>query len=518
MKNFKKYLVVFVLLFVALVLVACEDAPVTPPEPEEVKISSIDVYPTIYDGDEAKPYVLVDQDIYFECEINEDATEKEVWSIDDPTVATLSINEEGGVICKGLKGGNATVTAKSPDGSVSDSVTFEVCTSKNAQDVLVAANAEIIAAFPKYIAGDVKLPVPANPNVVVKYKTSITNGITVDADGVYKYAYDASKGDVNKAINFTITYHGEKLDSNTYFYEVKDAKNNVFVTIDKINEYMSTAFDAYTVDPDNAEKEYTLISENITLPTELTAEQVGIPTKLEWTSGVTSIISASGVYNKPAVDTPVLLTYTITIEYARTTDKEVVANKKYYTLADGAFTEVANPTAEGLGDYYQDNTVPAAKGAFTVVAAGTTPEEVIQYFINQKYCPKDGDVLTSSTFKLLSSDSSKKYAGLSVEWTADDLTKISFKKANQGILLSEGELTLIGTFYYNKQILTTGFLTKDKALDESKTYYVFDMASQSYKAVASPVVEDIATYYELIETVTYAWMREVSITIEYKKK
>lgn len=518
MKNFKNYLIVFVLLFVALILVACEEeGPELPDEPEEVKISSIEVFPTIYDGEESKPYVLVDQEIYFECEINEDATEKEEWSIDDPTVASLTLNEEGGVICKGLKGGNATVTAKSPDGSVQDSVTFEVCTSKNAQDVLVAANAEIIAAFPKYIAGDVKLPVPANPNVVVKYKTSITNGITVDADGVYKYAYDAAKGDVNKAINFTITYHGEKLDGNTYFYEVKDAKNNVFVIVDNVNDFIAKKYAENTVDPDNAEKEYKTITENMELVTELTSAEVGMPVKLSWTSGA-SPISDKGVYTKPAVDTPVVLTYTITIGYVRTTDKTVVEGKDYYTFANGEFTKVEEPVAADLENYYTPNTVPSAKGAFTVVAAGTTPEEVIAYFIAQKYCPADGQIFTGSScsFKLLSSDSSKKYAGLTVEWTADDLEKVSFKKANYGILLSKGEYKLIGTFYYNKQILKTGFLTKDKAIDENKTYYVFDMASQDYKKVDNPVVEEIETYYELIETIAYAWKRVVEINIEWQ--
>ena len=514
MKNFKKYLFVFVLLFVAFILVACEDEPEPEPEPETVKISSIDVFPTIYEGEENKPSVLVDQEIYFEAEINEDATEKEEWAIDDSSVASLTINEEGGVICKGLKAGNATVTCKSPDGSVSDSVTFEVTTSKKAQDVLVAANAEIIDSFPKYIDGDVKLPVPANPNVTIKYKTSITNGITVDASGVYKYAYDSNKGDVNKAINFTLTYHGEKLDSTTYFYEVKDAKSNVFVVIDNVYNKIDTLFAEYIQVEGGAEAK--VVTENLTLPKALTGAEVGIPVSLSWDSNVKACITNDGVYSKAAVDTTVLLTYTITIDYARTNDVEPVEGKEYFTLNNGELTKVENPTKEGLADYYVKNTVPAAKGAITVVAGGTTPEEVIQYFINQKYCPSDGQVLTSATFKLLSSDSSKKYPGLSVEWTADDTTKISFKKANTGVLLSKGELTLIGTFYYNKQILKTGFITKDKAIDAEKTYYLFDLAKQDYVAVAEPNVEEIGTYYEILETITYAWMREVSITIEYK--
>jgi len=475
MKNLKKYLLAFVLVLVALILVGCGETeqPVVDPEPEqpsEVKISQIEIFPTIYEGDEDDPFVLIDQEIYFEAEKNEDATEVEQWSIDDATVAELKVNEEGGVICVGKKAGKATLTAKNADGTVTDTFTFEVATSKDKTAILVAANDEILAKMPRFLAADTKLPVPDNPCIDIKYTNSITNGIKVE-NGVYIYAYDASKGDVNKSINFTLTYRGQVLKCTGYFYEVKDANDNIFTTTDKVAEKINDYFKDYIAETDKK-----TVAENLELPAGYTAEEVGRVVELSWASDKTGSISNAGKYTKPAVDTAVVLTATISI-------------------------------VEG------EVKTPVSKHSVTVIAAGYTPEEVINYFqTEKKYCPQDGAVTTSTSVTINSTDPSKKFSGLSVEWSSED-TGISFKQANKAIFLSKGEFTLVGTFYYNKQILNTYFATQDNEVKADKTYYTFNVVDQVYVAVTTPSNDNLASYFEMTETISYAWTRTLEIHI-----
>ena len=420
MKNLRKYLLALLLLVVAFTFVACGEEPAKPvddtPVDTTVKISEIKVFPTIYDGSEEKPYVLVGQEMYVEAELNEDATEAETWAIDDPTVAKLEINPEGGVILTGLKAGNAVVTAKNPDGSITDSLTIEVCDSSNPQDVLIAANTEIINAFPKYIAANTKLPVPANPNVVIKYKNSISNGIKVE-NGEYIYVWDEAKGDVNKQINFTLTYHEAKLDGNTYFYEVKDVNKNIFRVVENVEKKIAEFFAPYTT-PDASGK-LTPVTESFTgekaLPAAYTEEEVGANITLTWTSDQTGSISEKGVYTKGDVDKAVVLTCTILKE-------------------DGS---------------------AVSKISTTVYAGGSSPDEVIDYFVKQKYCPADGATVTTAIVKFATTDSSKKFPGLTVEWSCDNEAAKWVASKSSYTLAASGEYTFTGVFYYNKRFLFT---------------------------------------------------------------
>ena len=420
MRNLKKYLLALLLLVVAFTFVACGEEPEKPvddtPVDTTVKITEIKVFPTIYDGEEESPYVLVGEEMYVEAELNDGATEVETWEIDNQAIAKMELNPEGGVILTGLKAGSAIVTAKNPDGSIKDSLTIEVCTSKNAQDVLIAANAEIVAAFPKYIAANTKLPVPENPNVVIKYKDSISNGIKV-VNGEYQYDWDENKGDVNKQISFTLSYHGAKLDSNTYFYEVKDAEKNIYRVVENVEKKIQELFAPY-ITPD-ANGKVTPVTESFTgdkaFPSAYTAEEVGEAVTLVWTSNQTSSISNAGVYKQGDVDKAVVLSCAV----------------------------------------YNSNKDLVSKLAITVIAAGATPDDIINYFVSQKYCPADGSTVTTTLVKFASSDASKKYPGLSVEWSCDNEAAKWVESKSSYTLAASGEYTFTGVFYYNKGFLFT---------------------------------------------------------------
>lgn len=501
MKKLQKYLLALLLLVVAFTFVACGEEPAKPvddtPVDTTVKITEISVFPTIYDGTEEKPYVLVGQEMYVEAELNEGATEVESWEVDDPTVVKLENNPEGGVILTGLKAGNAVVTAKNPDGSIKDSLTVEVCDSKNPQDVLVAANAEIIDKFPKYIAADTQLPVPANPNVTIKYKNSISNGIKVE-DGVYKYAWEASKGDVNKQINFTLSYHDAKLDSNTYFYEVKDVNKNIFRVVENVEGKIQAFFAPYTT-PDATGK-ITPVTESFTgekaFPTAYTEDEVGEAVTLVWASDQAGAISATGTYTKGDVDKAVVLTATI-------------------CKSDGS---------------------AVSKVAVTVYAGGSTPDEVIEYFVKQKYCPADESTVTTAIVKFATSDSSKKYPGLSVEWSCDNEAAKWVASKSSYTLAASGEYTFTGVFYYNKRFLFTYLQLDGKEptadqIGSADCYCTYVIEGEGDSAVGSWMMGDTAIKLSdygvesaeapkdpkagdvILFTISYAWKETRTFTI-----
>lgn len=547
MKNLKKYLFGLLLLLVAFALVACgEEAPIDEPEdddpieegPKEVAISKIEVFPTIYDGTEDAPYVLVGQEMYVEAELNdgEECTEVEKWEIDGNTIAEMTVNEEGGIILKGIKAGKAVVTAKNADGTIKDELAIEVAASANAQDVLVAANTEIINKFPKFVAANVELPVPENPFVTIKYKDNITNGIKVK-DGVYQCAYDIAKGDVNKQINFTLTYHGQKLDSNTYFYEVKDVEKNVFVIVEKAEKAVKDFFGDLAVDPKtNTAK--AKVTENFTgekaFPTHLDTETVGGDVTLTWASDQ-SAVTAAGTYSAGDVDKAVLLTATITINYLPATKFDT--KTEYYTYADNAYTKVAAPAEADLANYYVKNTTPAAKASVTVIAAGASPEDVIEYFIKQKYCPADGSKITTTVVAFKTSDSSKKYAGLSVEWECDNSAAKWVASKQSYTFAANGDYCFTGTFYYNKKYLSTFLALNGKELDPNQVkecdfYCVYTQQGDTCVWMNGESVVKLSDYGidepmdlttetpaakpgdVILVTLSYAWKRVVEINVE----
>lgn len=436
MKNLKKYLLVALFLVLGLLLVACGEPVEEEPEiPEAPAPTELTVYSPFFDEREAIE-ILVNEVVTFEVEVDEGANPEVEWTVADATVAELQISEDGEVSIKALKVGKSKIIATSTKAEgLSAEKEFVVLQSKDAAEVMAAAKVELDAAMPKMVAGDTELPKSTNPLVEFVYSAKPVEPFKIENGVLKASAFINSEGfeDITKEVTAKIKYKDKVLDNVYTITFVKDINNNDITCAAKVTEKLGAIFD-------NINKDGGKITENITLPKEYTAEEVGRNVSIVWTiENAAGSMNAEGVYTKPLADT--VVTFSCLISKVN---------------EDG--TKVA-----------------IAKGVWLATTAGSTPDEVVDYFFSKKLAPKDGDTVSKAYFTLASKDTQKKYTKLYVVWECEDENMVI--KSDKGTPKANGEYTLKGTFYY-------------------------DFKEPTYDEAGNMVTKE-----------TYVWKKEVTITI-----
>ncbi|HHU55192.1 MAG TPA: hypothetical protein GXZ48_00680 [Acholeplasmataceae bacterium] len=289
----KKWLVAFVLAFVALLLVACGEKTPKQVAPEELTIS-VDVYV----GDKV---VLVGGEMYLSVEVKPENASKEVeWTSSKPEIAEVDANGK----VTGKKGGVTVITATSKlDDSVKDTFEVKVLESLNPTAVLVAAMDSVKAQLPKYVDDDIELPSPANTLVTVEYYD--VDGVKL-ANNIYRVNYVQ---DTYVQLECRLAYDGEEVKFPVTIQVVSDVEFNDFIAIEEAQAALDQFLQTYK---DNK------ITADIDLPMTLTElyealeddTEVRQEVFLSWKSLGTHLVSIAdeaAVYHRPNDDQNVRL-------------------------------------------------------------------------------------------------------------------------------------------------------------------------------------------------------------------
>ena len=475
MNKLTKLLVLVLFVVLGITLVGCT-GPGPEPEPEKIAPTAITADATIYSGSETEKYVVAGSKMYIEAMVEgpEGVDETVEWSIEG-TAATLEV-EDGVAVVTGVRGGNATVTAKSTvDANIKGSYVVEVVDSEDFNEVVVAAKDEVVAKLPEYATADFALPQPSNPNVKLTYMSKLKK---TWADGTFKFAdaYDAKNGDSLYVFYGTFQFHGVKKEFEFSIKCVGDLKNNDFYALSAAKAQVEAIFaESKNISAsfkdiiDNANDTYTL-----ELPSSITVEGYSQPIAIEWKveegTGLTFKDNTSKlIYTKPLVDS------------------QCQINAIYKAKNNNDISKIF------------------------VVAVGYTPEEVWEYFKLKNYKNTYYNSLTdtfaasSAGFSIPTTDTSKKFRALTVEYEVlEESAALLSYTAPSGTnttgtfrKLGAGDAKVKVTLYYNKSIRK---IMVDK----------FDENGNLVKDAEGNVVQ------EEKEQLVCDWSKEYEITITLK--
>ena len=473
MNKLTKLLVLVLFVVLGITLVGCGGEE-TPPEPEKIAPTAITVDATIYSGSENEKYVVAGNKMYVEAEVEgpEGVDETVEWSIEG-SAATLEV-EDGVAVVTGVKGGNATVTAKSTvDANITGSYVVEVVDSEDFNEIVVAAKDEVLENLPEFATADFKLPQPSNPNVKLTYMSKLKK---TWADGTFKFsdAYNAKNGDSLYVFYGTFQFHGVKKEFEFSIKCVGDAKNNDFVALATAKAQVEAIF----AETKNISSTFKNLIENtdgtytLKLPDKVKVEGYDQDVAVEWaleSGNGLSIKYDEGnvnprlIYSKPLVDSQCQVN---AIYKAKNNNNDI--SKIFLT------------------------------------AIGYTPDEVWEYFklkcFNSKYYNSSTDTFATNLkgFTVPTNDTSKKFRLLTVEYEvlAGSEGVLSYTaptgSGTTGTFRKEGtgEAQVKITLYYNKNVRTVmvdkfdeaGNLVKDadgNVVQEAKEQIVCDW-SQEY--------------------------------------
>lgn len=450
MAKIKKYFLVVLMAFVALVLVGCGDsAPVELPAPTEVTVNY-----DIYDGSESDPYLLVGSVMYLSATVNEGADATVTWSLAATDRAEL-VEEDGSAVITGKVPGDIEVTCTSvKDPSVKQTVKIEVVLSNDFNAILTQAIAEIKSKLPVYVAGDFELPKLDNDNISVTYLSKLKN---VWDDGMFDYeeAYEGS--DLEYQFTVKLAYRGVSSEAIIAVRVVSDVENNAFTNLEAAQAEVAAFMADYTAEVFNENAkgaaEGASASWNDTgkpavmLPTS-TTDKNGNKIKIYWE--METIVGGTLELKK----------YEVAGEDA----------KYYLAYAKGLIDETYK-----LSAFFQLND-KLVKDVYYVTCDGYDPEEIVAYFLETNQTIPNVYELTKSFITLNAVDTKKEFQKISVEYAVEDgtiakLTPVE-KTSSTGVKtiesyrlqgLKSGTTTLTATFYYGK---TANIVMKD-VLDEN---------------------------------------------------
>ena len=457
MNKLSKLLVLVLFVVLGIVLVGCTGTD-TPPEPEKIAPTAITVDATIYSGSDTEKYVLVGNKMYVEAEVEgpEGADETVEWSIEG-AAATLEV-EDGVAVVTGVKGGNATVTAKSTlDANVKGSYVVEVVDSEDFNEVVVAAKDEVLAKLPEFATADFALPQPSNPNVKLTYMSKLKK---TWADGTFKFsdAYNAKNGDSLYVFYGTFQFHGVKKEFEFSIKCVGNATNNDFTALATAKAQVEAIF-AETKDITGSFKNMIENSDGsftLKLPEKIKVDGYDQDIAVEW-----ALESGNGL--------------TIKYDQVEETVKDADGNDKLDK--DGKPVKVTlnvNPRliySKPLVDSQcQVNAIYKAKNnnndisKLFLTAIGYTPDEVWEFFklnnFNSKYYQSATDTFKTNLkgFTVPTVDAKKKFRLLTVEYEvlegSESVLSYTAPSAagGNGTFRKEGtgEAQVKITLYYNK--------------------------------------------------------------------
>lgn len=355
----RKWILVFILAFVALFLVACQEEE---PEPEQIKPQNLTVEVVAFVGNKATVVGKAPMKVVV-TSTTENADLSVNWSSSDEAIAT--VDAEG--LVTGKKAGYATITATSTlDETVKGSVEIRVYDKEehinNDLKALLDAADALQAAMPEFIDEDMDLPKPANKDIKVVYKD--------EDDNIYvngKYIYSNYINDRYETINVEMSYGKEKM---TFPYQVRiveDVVDNDFNAIKDAEQYVEKYLSAY--------KDGLKVFGNITFPKSLkelktyyNVTHTGRDVTISWKSTNTSIIENTGTFIRPNDDTNVTLEAYFTSNNISSVQRHTVVAKGY--TSDEMVDEIlsAIPTVVQA----KNITLPTYVGKFAAVLEWTS--------------------------------------------------------------------------------------------------------------------------------------------------
>ena len=255
------------------------------------------------------------------------------YTVANPEIAEIIVDEEGAVYVKGLRPGATDVTVASIfDAEVSVTEEITVVDAELDQINVVAREvAALKAQLPAWASESFAFPQAWNQHVSVVY--------TLDGVAVEGYERPADlAADTKLTYNVEITY-GDAVDSFTYtLYAVVDAQVNDYARVQAAINAAEQVLKGYTL---KAEK----VTEDIILP------EVVFGVSLAWTSTNGAVLSSDGTYTRPADDKKITLG--ITPSYgirAESVNFEVIAagynqeEKFDYIVTEGSLATIAGAT------------------------------------------------------------------------------------------------------------------------------------------------------------------------------
>ena len=255
------------------------------------------------------------------------------YTVANPEIAEIIVDEEGAVYVKGLRPGATDVTVASIfDADVAVTEEINVVDAELDQINVVAREvAALKAQLPAWASESFAFPQAWNQHVSVVY--------TLDGVAVEGYEKPADlAADTKLTYNVEITY-GDAVDSFTYtLYAVVDAQVNDYARVQAAINAAEQVLKGYTL---KAEK----VTEDIILP------EVVFGVSLAWTSTNGAVLSSDGTYTRPADDKKITLG--ITPSYgirAESVNFEVIAagynqeEKFDYIVTEGSLATIAGAT------------------------------------------------------------------------------------------------------------------------------------------------------------------------------
>lgn len=478
MNKFKK---LFMLLFVALfavTLFGCDNSGDDPVEQEKPAPTSITIQLDAYDGaSEEEAYVLIGGDnMVLSAEVNEGADPGIQWTVDANGKVEIVTTEDNTVEIKAVKAGNTTVTCTSTkDTSVFATKNVVVVSSTDATAVLIAAKEEVIAALPDYTTGEFKLPVPSDDNVTATYRNS---GSVEYANGTFKETYTE---DLTVAINVTLKYKTSVIDFKVEKVKLVDSlTKNSFEAVKYANAKILEDMNAKAISTDDSN----ILIVNASLTSFYTDATTALP--------AIKLISS---FTEEEAGKPV------TVLWESVTTSDPVQIK---TNADGTYyMTYSKPLADTYCDVncsmYSGSTPSIIK--FRFIAAGYTPEEVLDYAIDKLNFPLDNAVVTKTYLKVPVSDTTKKFTKLKIVWTSLDTSVITFSESQSIFKLVDtsytGTVQIKAVLYYNMKTQTA----------------LVDKVDENGNVVKD---EDGKVVQEEVEQIICDWSKEVTLNIEFK--
>lgn len=296
-------------------------------KPEDCPTSTIEGYKAPTSVEFYSEEIKVGESVKFELEVSPaDAYQGLVWSSSDPSIAT--VDAEGNIT--GVRPGVVTITAASVlDSSISfEDEEVEVVEEGLAFDIVEREKNKIVAELTNgYATEDFELPTPWNQNVVVTYN---------DADGkeISKFVMPTfEEGVTSKNVNITgtVSYGDDgftEFSATVKCVKAVEGEKNDYEKVDFAVEVAEAFLYQYI---NGSEK----VTGDIYLPSTIYGVSLG------WTTNKAYVLTNAGEFTRPNNDSSV--TYTITPKCGAASRSET----------------------------------------FTVVAAGYTKSEKIDYLLNE---------------------------------------------------------------------------------------------------------------------------------------
>lgn len=353
----KKWLSVFALAIVAVLLVGCKKTEVVE---EPVNPTAIEISMDAYVGEEEGVLVGGEEMLLSIIPTPANGIKTVTWTSADPTIAT--VNDQGHVT--GLKGGRVMIKAVSTvDANIFHEVEIMVYESFNKSEVLVNAMNEIKNKMPKFVNDDFQLPSVTNTLVTVEYFDGANFRHT---NNVYKYNYTF---DVMELVNVKLSYEGQKLDFSTVINVVEDLENNEFTAIEAASDLLDEFFADYKKNK---------VAADIELPSTFTIGEgeEAFVVNVTWESTNTNVFSSAGVYSRPNDDTKFQLEgYLVAENVSKVVRHDLVSTGYTQEEKVAYITENTLPTLTEIKS--QNITLPAMEFRFGARIEWTSSDEEV---------------------------------------------------------------------------------------------------------------------------------------------